>query len=134
MGSLRRYLLAHRLLAALLLALTLCIKLTVPAGFMIKSQGTELVVAICGDGGGQTAKIVIPGPGGNHQDDSQTAKAKGSCPFAGHGSPLLAGADPLVLALALAFILALGFAARPVPALQALNHLRPPLRGPPALA
>jgi len=46
----------------------------------------------------------------------------------------LGAADVLLLALALAFIFALGIApSRPAPPARAA-HLRPPLRGPPAFA
>lgn len=131
-GTLRRILLAHRALAVVLLAMTLCLKLVVPAGYMLQAEGRVLSVTICSDGMDRQATIALPGSGGDHREDSQAGKANGSCPFAGHGSPLLAGADPALLVLALAFILALGFADQAIPRLRRLTHLRPPLRGPPA--
>lgn len=132
MAPLRALLHDHRRLAALLLALALCMKLLVPGGMMIGgSDSTVLTVTICADASGlqQTRQIVVPHSG---QDDG--AKAAADCPYAGLGMPGLAGADPVLLALALAFILALGFAAaRPAPTLRT-SHVRPPLRGPPAFA
>ena len=44
----------------------------------------------------------------------------------------LGGADPLIVTLAIAFALLLGFAPVRPPALVRAGHLRPPLRGPPA--
>ncbi len=46
----------------------------------------------------------------------------------------LAGADALLLAAALAFILALGFAPATAPRPRRAVWLRPPLRGPPLTA
>lgn len=133
MAPLRALLLDHRRLAALLMALALCMKLLVPGGYMIGGSGTTvLTVTICADASGaqQTKQIVVPHSG--QQDDS--AKSSADCPYGGLAMPGLACADPLLLALALAFILALGFAsARPAPTGR-LSHVRPPLRGPPAFA
>jgi hypothetical protein len=135
MGNLRTFIRDHRRLAALLLALALCIRALMPAGYMLANDARTVTVQICTDGisGEHTQQIVIHQQGGG-QGESQDghAKADSTCPWSGLAMASLGGADAVLLALALAFVLALGFA--PVaPARTGLSaYLRPPLRGPPA--
>ena len=131
MYLLRTFLLRHRALASLLVIATLCMKVMVPSGTMISSQSKVLTVEICADAMGMdTAKqISIP-----MKTDSSGKQAKGECPFAAQPVASLGGADPLLLAFALAFILALGFAPVRAALTTDVHQLRPPLRGPPALA
>ena len=56
------------------------------------------------------------------------------CPYTALGHASLAGADPALLATALAFILALAFAPLAPARLSRIPHIRPPLRGPPSQA
>ena len=133
MGAVRKLFRDHRRLAALLVALALCIKTLVPAGFMIGSASHVLTVQICADTQGTqlTRQIVIPQKGGGHEG---RAAADQPCAFGALAMASLAGTDIVLLAPALAFILALGFA--PLPQRRTLRrlHIRPPLRGPPASA
>ena len=62
------------------------------------------------------------------------AKADQPCAFGGLGLAWLPGADAVLLAGALVFILALGFAAVVAPRLAPTPYLRRPLRGPPLTA
>ena len=64
--------------------------------------------------------------------DSGGKQGKAECPFASLSMASMTGADPALLSLALAFILALGFASTPNHLPKRVYHLRPPLRGPPA--
>ena len=132
MNSLRAFFRDHRRLAALLIALALALKTLVPGGYMLAPQSKILTIAICADasGGPITRQIVLPADG----KAADHAKAESTCPYAALGMAAMTGADAPLLPLALAFILALGFA--PVrPALRAHHYfLRPPLRGPPARA
>lgn len=126
----------HRRLAVLLAVLALAIKALVPAGYMVGLQGTVLTVAICADASGGTVhkQIVVPPKGGASDLADAHAKAPATCAYAALGFAALAGADAALLALALAFVLALGFApSRPAPQ-RRVAFLRPPLRGPPAFA
>lgn len=107
----------------------LCIKALVPAGFMLGQNSRVLTIEICSDSLGHpvTAQLVIPMKG-SHEGE----KGKGECSFSSLAMASLAGANPALLTLALAFILALGFAA-PLPSpVRRFHHAQPPLRGPPA--
>lgn len=129
MGRLRAYFREHFRLAMLLVALALVIKAVVPTGYMIGSQGKALTILVCGDvsGGHLTQQITIPG-----KTEGQ-AKAAESCPYASLSFASLDTGLPVFVALAIAFLLQLGFAPIRIPALAGLPHVRPPLRGPPAL-
>lgn len=129
----RAILLQHRLLAILVVMAALCMKIVVPSGFMIGQNSKVLTVQLCTDGLGHavTAKIAIPMKG--EPSDSSGKQGKAECPFASLSMASMTGADPALLALALAFILALGFAPARTSHPQRVFHLRPPLRGPPAL-
>jgi hypothetical protein len=130
MFALRAFFLSHRSLAALLVAVALCMKALVPAGYMLENQTRSITVQICADSLGQqiTKQIEIG------QKDDGKAKSASHCAFSALSHGALGGADPILLALALLFILALAFAPLLPPALKRLAYLRPPLRGPPALA
>lgn len=126
----------HRRLAVLLVVLALAIKAVVPAGYMLGQQGTVLTVTICADASGSALhkQIVVPRKDAATDLAEAHAKASAACPYAALGFAALAGADAVLLALALAFVLALGLApTRPAP-LRRIAFLRPPLRGPPAFA
>lgn len=131
MGSIRVFLLSHGRLALLLLALIFAAKAFVPAGYMLGAPGKVLTISICADAQGAsfTRQIVVPH---SKADGGGAAQAKGDCAWASQTFAATPGADPIVLALALAFILALGFAAVTPPLLASVHRLRPPLRGPPA--
>jgi hypothetical protein len=144
MGTLRAFLRDRGRLAVLLLALVLAAKALVPAGYMVGGEAGSgvrvLTVKICADALGTqfTRQIVIPQQGGEHgKGDAGHGdaghKTDGACAWSGLGMASLAGADPALLAIAFAFILALGFARLAPPRLERRAFLRPPLRGPPAL-
>jgi hypothetical protein len=131
MTRLRALLLTHRRLAAAVLALALVLKVLVPTGFMPGTEDGRLTVRICAEPG-SALLVSLPLKPGEHHNDS--ASADGACPYAALGHATLGGADPLVLALALAFILLLGFAPAPALRLVRWRHRAPPLRGPPLTA
>lgn len=126
----------RRRLAALLVALALCAKALIPAGFMVQSQGRVITVAICADasGGQLTRQIVIPHRDSTGGDNSHHDKADGTCAWTGLFGAADSLADPFLLVLALAFILALGFLPQRAPPRARSHYLRPPLRGPPLTA
>jgi len=126
--ALRRHLLHRPVLVACLLALALLAKLVVPSGFMLGTSGDGLTIEICTGYG--PMKMVMPGTGGQH--DKQDGVKEMPCAFSGLSAPSLAAADPILLALAIAFVIALGYRAETPRPVRAAGFLRPPLRGPPA--
>lgn len=126
-----RAIVKHRWTLALwLAAAALFVRAIVPVGYMVDGNGTTLSFTICNDGTGATAThdIVIP-----DDDNADLANADSPCAFAGLGYAALGGADGPVLAAAILFILALGFAPVALPRIDRARHIRPPLRGPPAI-
>ena len=82
-----------------------------------------MTIQLC-EGGSQT--VLLPG-----KADPAGHQAKADCPYASLGMQSLGGVDPLLLLVAIAFIITLGFAPVGFVAPKAPLHLRPPLRGPP---
>ncbi|MCD1623608.1 DUF2946 family protein [Citromicrobium bathyomarinum] len=136
MQPLRALIRDHRHFALALLVLAFCIKAAIPSGFMVSaSPDTVLTVTVCSDAsdGLKTMEIVIPAKerGSEHHDGAKNGE---HCAFSGLAKVAVGGADAFLLALAVAFILVLGLApVRRLPCRQ-FSHLRPPLRGPPAVA
>jgi hypothetical protein len=109
-------------------------KLIVPSGFMLGTAGKHLTVTLCSGVSGQSTMITIPtGPDHHGNGDEQSAQ-KDVCPYGALGHASLPGIDPVLLADAIAFILALGFAAIAPPAFRRRTYVQPPLRGPPLTA
>jgi hypothetical protein len=131
MGAVRTLILRYRRLALLLAVLAVAMKAVVPGGYMIGSQDRVLTVFICADATGThlTKQIVLPG---SDKTEGQR-KASEVCPYASLSFASLHSVALPLLALALAFILLLGFAPVRIPGLAGLPYVRPPLRGPPAL-
>jgi hypothetical protein len=131
-NSVRRHILLHRRLASWLVAMALLMKLLVPVGFMpILSDGV-MTVQLCSGVGDPTVQIAVPGLAGHHDDGARQKKADQPCVFSGLAAPTLSAADPILLAIAIAFIIAVGFRAAAPPNPLGRAYLRPPLRGPPA--
>lgn len=124
-------------LTLMLLAIALAVKALVPAGYMISPAGDRfLTVTICADASDtpKQMRLAIPGKNETGDDHSETAAKSEPCAFSGLGHTALGGADPILLAAALAFILFVGFAPLREPPARDLAFLRPPLRGPPSLS
>lgn len=142
MAVFRRHLLRHRHLAAWAIAAALLMRMLVPTGYMIGGAGGALTILLC-PGYAPTPDAAMPGmahhAGQAHHQDGREHPGKHSggempCAFSGLSAPSLGGADPLLLALAIAFVVATAFRApdREGPP-GAQPFLRPPLRGPPSL-
>lgn len=134
-NQLRAFLFGRRCLALWLVMAAFAMKALVPAGYMVGAGSNVLTIEICADSQGEriTRQIVVPGYKGQ-PGQGDHAKADGACPFTALTMMADTGADAVLLALALAFILALGFASAAPPVLVRRTYLRPPLRGPPASA
>jgi hypothetical protein len=126
----RAFFLSHSRVAALLVALALFMKALIPAGYMLGSESRTITVLICADSLGHTITKQIDVGGKDHGK----TKADAPCAFTALTHCMLGGADPIQLALALLFILALAFTPLVPAACKRAQYLRPPLRGPPALA
>jgi hypothetical protein len=128
-----RHLLAQRPLAALIVAAALALKLLVPAGYMVGSEGGRVTVSICSGTGPSTMVVELPevGDEAGHGKDHGDGGKEMPCVFSGLSAPALAATDPIQLAALIAFVLAIGLlpSAPPLPTRAA--HLRPPSHGPP---
>jgi hypothetical protein len=131
MDSLRHHLHRHRWLAAWLVGAALLIKVLVPAGFMPGTANGMMLIQLCTGQGAQTVMMEIPGKAGDHEQDNHK-KADMPCAFAGLSTPSLAATDPVLLAIALAFIIVSAFRVTPTRTLERGIYLRPPSQGPPA--
>lgn len=121
----------------MLLAVALAVRLLVPQGYMPVATHQTLTVQLCHDGSAPlTTEIAIPLSG---QERGQPGHGRGNaadspCAFSSLGMGATGAVDGPLLALAIAFILALGFAAERIIPRARTRHVRPPLRGPPSLA
>ncbi len=133
MSSWRTFLYRNHWLAALLLAATLVLKFAVPTGYMVDhDKSGAIIMRICN---GMTTTTLVRHliPTKKDGTDKTDKSGKTECPYASLAMASMANADPVLLALALAFILALGFAAVRFALPAHIGKLRPPLRGPPSL-
>lgn len=136
MFRLRAFAFNRSRLMLVVLALALAVKAVVPAGYMLASGERFLTVTICADASGTPKQMQIAIPdkrdgGGDHAEDGAKSQP---CAFSGLGHAALGGADPLLLAAALAFILLVGLAPLPALPVRDAPFLRPQLRGPPLLS
>lgn len=136
--SLRRLLLDRRRLVLLLALAALAVKLLVPSGFMIGVVNGHAVLQEC-------SGVVAPAQKAHaHHGASaderaehrhgQHPAAEMPCPYAALAQAAVAPLDPLLLAVALAFTLALGLRIAVASHVSATPRLRPPSRGPPITA
>lgn len=124
----------HQRLAFLLVALALCVRAIVPQGYMFTPGNGTILVTLCSAQGSQMVALDIAPDAADHDGDHQDGTPAGApCAFAGLGMVAAPGADIVLLALALAYVLALGFLPILVPWARAPTRLRPPLRAPPVL-
>jgi hypothetical protein len=113
-----------------LIVVALFVRAVMPTGYMLDASATTLSFTVCSDASGTviTHDVTIPDDG----TDSK-AKADNPCAFSGLAFAALGGTDALLLATALLFIIALGFAHTIAPMLQRGAYLRPPPQGPPTI-
>lgn len=127
------------MVAAWLLTLALLLKVIVPSGYMLDTSGGSLGLVVCS---GMTPTPAAAKPAGamhgmahhsGHESKKDGQTAEQPCAFAGLNAASMAAADPMLLALAIAFIVAIVFRHVARKHVRARAHLRPPLRGPPIL-
>lgn len=137
MHALRHSFRIHRRLLLAFALLALALRALLPAGTMLEQQGRTLTVTICADATGlpQVREITVPGtPREGHSQPSKMDGSGNACPYAGLAMASLAGADPILLAVALALLMVLGLLAVTPPPPEPSRRLRPPLRAPPQFA
>lgn len=136
MHGIRAFFHRNRWLALLLVVMAFGMKAMVPSGYMLGGEAKTLTFQICDGKGDATVKqIVVPTSGKeDHGGKGGQSAHDGICPHSVLSHAAMTGADPIQLALALLFIFAMGFAALVLRVRAHVLHLRPPLRGPPALA
>jgi hypothetical protein len=126
--KLRRPLIATPWIAWCVIALALLVRVAVPGGLMPANVGGILRLQICSGSLHQTVAVDI---GLHRKASGDPYSGDPPCPFSALSSPSLGGADPVLLALAVAFVFAsaLFFVLdlRPL----APVGLRPPARAPP---
>jgi hypothetical protein len=134
MTIMRAYIFERRTWAMLLVAIALLVRGLVPAGYMVAPSALTLSVQICSDFQGEhgTIQIVVPRSGDGQDGSGDHNQKNPPCAFSALSMASMAGADGLLLAVALAFILAIGVTAVGSPVRRRFAHLRPPLRGPPS--
>ncbi len=131
MSTLRRSIAAHSGWFALLFAAALALRVLIPTGYMPQVSETTIIVGVCNGTGPATMTIALPMEDGPAPADHQQPSDTMPCAFAGLGDAASAGADPLLLAAALSFLLALGVSRTRNALPPAAIRLRPPSRGPP---
>jgi len=133
-NRLRCHILSRRRWAIGLVTLALLAKLLVPAGFMPLFGTGTIMVELCSGYGVEKVAIALPAGKARSLPDGEHGKADSPCTFSALSATSLAGADPIILAIAIGFILATVFRAVSLGFEQPAAHLRPPLRGPPPIA
>lgn len=123
----------HSQLALLLVALALCVKALVPQGYMVMPSNGTIMVSICSGQGPQMVALDVGKHDGEHGDHQDGKKADHPCAFSGLGMSAMGGADIALLAIAIAYVLTLGFLAITALPRPTVARLRPPLRAPPVL-
>jgi len=113
----------------ILLACALALKLLVPAGYM-PTPG-QMAVQLCTGQGVQTVLLGADGQPVEPADHRQTKATP--CAYTGLGTPAISAADPLLLAIAIALVMALGTVPRA--SLPRLRNVapRPPSQPPPLI-
>lgn len=146
-NALRRILFEHRRSAAWLIAAALLMRLLIPTGYMLAVSPVGMpTIVMCSGFGAMMPRTAAPTmhhgdhpasgvePSGHEHGEQEGAAKELPCAFAGVATAALAATDPLLLAIALFFILAAAFRL-PVRSPVAVSpFLRPPLRGPPLTA
>uniref|UniRef100_UPI0035CC1869 DUF2946 family protein n=1 Tax=uncultured Sphingomonas sp. TaxID=158754 RepID=UPI0035CC1869 len=133
MTALRHFLRKHCTFAAWLIFAALLMKVVVPVGYMPVMTGSSITIELCSGFGPEKMMAAMPGMGDHHGSQDHSGKGDMPCGFGGHAPPALSTVDPVLLLLAIAFVMTLGFLVvrrrLPEPAVR----LRPPPIGPPLI-
>lgn len=134
MTALRRLVLHHRATFAAFAAVALLMRMLTPGGYMFALAEGKPTVVLCPGAQAAPAPMAMPGMSGHHDGGSQRhdqGQADAPCAFAGMSVAAVAATDPLLLAVAIAFIILRAVRVVAEPRRRDTPRLRPPLRGPP---
>ncbi len=136
MNDLRAFTVERRTWAMMLVVITLLIRGLIPAGYMVAPSAVTLSVKICSgfEDERSTIKIVVPRSGEEHDRSGDHSQKNPPCAFSALSMASMAGADGLLLAQAVAFVLITNAILVASSVHRPLPRLRPPLRGPPSFA
>lgn len=143
--ALRHFLRHNRLAAIAILLIAVVARVAIPAGYMPTIENGRMVITLCSGQG--PMRMALPDTGALHDVTAMDAAAKhvpgqapdghgkdAPCGFAGLSLPSLAAADPLLLALAILFVVTTLYRLPHRPTIAAPAFLWPPRTGPPARA
>lgn len=131
-GTLRLYFTTYRIWTMWLILAALLTKVAVPAGFMPVVSNGSIVLELCSGLGPEKMAVAMPAMGDHQGKDEHSQHDDMPCGFAGHAPASMAGADPILLLIAIAFIVATIYRMPVFWPVRRISYLRPPLRGPPA--
>jgi hypothetical protein len=134
--ALRRLVLAHRHLAALICVAALALRVLIPTGYMVSNDHGRVAISLCAGVVEQQPSMPMDMPGMRHTmpadgKSKEHGKTEMPCAFSSLFAQALGGADPILLVAALAIVAALALHATPRTIVPVAAYLRPPLRGPP---
>nr|WP_277924519.1 DUF2946 family protein [Sphingomonas sp. CROZ-RG-20F-R02-07] len=113
-------------------AAALLLKLLVPTGYMIDSDGGRMGIIMCSGTGPMRDMPAMHGDGSDPRKSKDHGKAEMPCAFSSLSAAALSAIDPIQLDALIAFVMALGFVGFLLPDPLRCRRFRPPLRGPPA--
>lgn len=137
MQALRRLVLAHSHLAALICVAALALRILVPTGYMIAVDHGRIAMTLCSGVAQPQPSMAMDMPGmdhtmSEHGKSKEHGKAEMPCAFSSLSAQALGAVDPTLLVVALAFVAALALHSLSPTIIRAAPYLRPHLRGPPS--
>ena len=115
-----------------LIAIALLMKVVAPAGYMPVLTSGRIIIELCSGFGPEKMVIAMPGMGDHPHKHDRPDRDDMPCGFSGHAPESMTAVDPVLLAIAIAFIVATLFW-MPVLRTARVHYLRPHLRGPPEI-
>ncbi len=136
MQAIRRLVLAHTLLAALICVAVLALRILIPTGYMISVNHGRIAVTLCSGVAQQQPSMAMDMAGMDHtmpehEKSKEHGKAEIPCAFSSLSAQALSAVDPSLLVAALAFVAALALYGLSPTIIRSASYLRPHLRGPP---
>ena len=132
MKGLRTVLRRHAVIALLIAALALSVRAVMPTGYMASASPTGITIELCSGVAGKSVTIALPGQ--DRDQEHGKAHADAPCAFSALGHAAQTATDPILLAIAIAFVVASGLRRGSTAPHGSRARIRPPLRAPPLVA